>query len=106
MSKLSGLFPKPEKVCSDKKCPFHGNVNVRGKKIKAKVVSNRMQNTVVVEREYIRKDAKYGRFKVESSAISAHNPPCINAKPGDDVIIMETRPLSKTVRFTVVQKNP
>lgn len=103
---MSGLFPEPENECEDEKCPFHGNVRVRGKTIEGKVVSDRMRNTVVVDLEYIRKDKKYERFKVESSKISAHNPPCIDAKEGDEVVIMETRPLSKTVRFAVVQKNP
>lgn len=103
---MSDLFPAPKNKCDDKKCPFHGNVNVRGKIIRGKVVSDRMNKTVVVNREYIRKDQKYERFKVQSSKISAHNPPCIDAEGGDEVIIMETRPLSKTVKYAVVQKNP
>ncbi|HIQ03184.1 MAG TPA: 30S ribosomal protein S17, partial [Desulfurococcales archaeon] len=35
--------------------------------------------------------------------IHAHNPPCINAKVGDEVIIGETRPIAKTVSFVVLQ---
>lgn len=103
---MSGLFPEPEKECEDEKCPFHGNLDVRGQIFRGKVVSNKMQNTVVVNREYIRKDKKYKRFRVESSKISAHSPPCIDAKIGDEVTIMEVRPLSKTVHFVVVEKNP
>lgn len=103
---MSGLFPEPKKECEDEKCPFHGNLSVRGQIFKGKVVSNKMKNTVVVNREYIRKDKKYKRFKVESSKISVHNPPCIDANVDDVVTIMETRPLSKTVHFVVVEKNP
>lgn len=102
---MSGLFPTPQMECKDKKCPFHGNVSVRGKIIRGTVVSNRMRNTVVINREYIREDEKYNRFMIESSKISAHNPPCIDAKTGDEVTIAETRPLSKTVKFTVVKVN-
>ena len=35
--------------------------------------------------------------------IKVHNPPCINASEGDLVKIYETRPLSKTVHFVVVE---
>ncbi|MCK4969892.1 MAG: 30S ribosomal protein S17, partial [Thermoplasmata archaeon] len=34
---------------------------------------------------------------------SAHNPPCLSAKEGDNVTIAECRPLSKTVNFVVVK---
>ena len=62
-----GLKP-PEKVCSDKKCPWHGNVSVRGLILVGKVVKAKMQNTVVVQREYTVgseniKDMKVGGVK-------------------------------------------
>ncbi len=34
----------------------------------------------------------------------AHNPPCINAKEGNIVMIGETRRLSKTKSFAVIEK--
>ena len=40
---------------------------------------------------------------MRSSRISAHIPDCINAKAGDNVKIMECRPLSKTKKFVVVE---
>ena len=39
-----------------------------------------------------------------NSRITAHNPPCIDAKTGDKVKIAECRPLSKTKNFVVVEK--
>ncbi|RLG74628.1 MAG: 30S ribosomal protein S17, partial [Thermoprotei archaeon] len=46
---------------------------------------------------------KYKRYERRRSRIPAHNPPCINAKKGDLVKIAETRPISKTVSFVVIQ---
>jgi len=66
------------------------------------VVKAKMQRTVVVEREYLYYDKKYKRYERRRSKIHAHNPPCINAKEGDVVIIGETRPLAKTVHFVVL----
>ena len=66
------------------------------------VVKAKMQRTVVVEREYLYYDRKYKRYERRRSKIHAHNPPCINAKEGDIVVIGETRPLAKTVHFVVL----
>ncbi|MEM1557174.1 MAG: 30S ribosomal protein S17 [Thermoproteota archaeon] len=98
-----GLKP-PENKCDDKKCPFHGNVRVRGSIFEGIVVSDRMKNTVIVMREYLHYVPKYKRYMRKRSRIPSHNPPCIAARTGDRVIIGETRPLSKTVHFVVVGK--
>jgi small subunit ribosomal protein S17 len=91
-------------TCNDKKCGIHGSVALRGRTFKGKVVSARMQNTVNVEWDRSFYLTKYERFEVRRSRVKAHNPPCINAKEGDEVLIAETRPLSKTVKFMVVKK--
>ncbi|MEM0026850.1 MAG: 30S ribosomal protein S17 [Ignisphaera sp.] len=96
-----GLKP-PERICNDKKCPWHGNVKVRGLMLIGKVIKSRMQNTVVVEREYVVWVRKFKRYERRRSRIHAHNPPCISAKEGDIVIIGETRPLAKSVSFVVL----
>ncbi len=98
---IPGIEP-PQRTCNDKKCPWHGQVRVRGLILKGIVVKAKMRNTVVVEREYLYYDRKYRRYERRTSRIHAHNPPCINAKEGDIVIIGETRPLSKTVHFVVL----
>ncbi|MBS7247496.1 MAG: 30S ribosomal protein S17 [Candidatus Jordarchaeales archaeon] len=94
----------PRQSCDDPYCPFHGKLSVRGIMIEGKVVSDRMQKTVAVEREYLKYNSKYKRYENRRSKIHAHNPPCIDAKVGDIVKIMECRPLSKTVSFVVVEK--
>ncbi|MBD3388282.1 MAG: 30S ribosomal protein S17 [Candidatus Altiarchaeales archaeon] len=90
--------------CSDRNCPVHGNLATRGMILEGEVVSDKMQDTVVVKRERLVKVKKYDRYMKSTSRIPAHNPPCINAKQGDKVTIMECRKLSKTVSFVVVGK--
>ncbi|MFH8080631.1 MAG: 30S ribosomal protein S17 [Candidatus Aenigmatarchaeota archaeon] len=94
----------PEGVCNDRSCPFHGKLPVRGKIIQGKVVSDRMQNTVIVRVDYLHYVPKYERYERRLSRIPAHNPPCINAKKDDIVKIAECRPLSKTKAFVVIEK--
>jgi small subunit ribosomal protein S17 len=98
-----GIEPPKEK-CSDKNCPFHGTLSVRGRVFEGIVVSDKMQKTVTVELEYVRRIAKYERSERRTSRFHAHNPPCINARVGDKVKVMECRRLSKTKPFVVVQK--
>lgn len=93
----------PERACDDPKCPFHGALSVRGQVFDCTVVSDRMENTVVVMREFEKRSAKYERFEKRQSKIHAHNPPCIDAKAGDRVRIAECRPLSKTKSYVVVE---
>ncbi|RLI05073.1 30S ribosomal protein S17, partial [Candidatus Bathyarchaeota archaeon] len=69
-----------------------------------KVVSAKMQRTVIVQKDYLHYIPKYMRFERRRSRIPAHNPPCISAKEGDIVKIAECRPISKTVSFVVVEK--
>ncbi|MCQ5340281.1 MAG: 30S ribosomal protein S17 [Candidatus Methanomethylicia archaeon] len=95
---------KPKASCSDKKCPFHGNVTIRGRILTGRVVSDRMQRTVVVQVDYLKYYPKYKRYARCKSKIHAHNSPCIAAKKGDIVRIAECRPLSKTVAFVVIEK--
>ncbi len=94
----------PDKVCNDPKCPFHGGLSVRGQIIEGRVVSDKMKNTVIVGKKRFRYVPKYERYEKRTSRYPAHNPPCINAKIGDMVKIMECRKLSKTVAFTVIEK--
>ncbi len=94
---------EPKKSCNDEKCPFHGTLPVRGKLLEGKIVSDKMNKTVVVRKEFMTKLDKYERFEKRSTKVSAHIPDCINVKTGDNVKIMECRPLSKTKKFVVVE---
>jgi small subunit ribosomal protein S17 len=95
--------PAPGAACSDPNCPFHGHLSVRGQLLDGLVVSAKMDKTVVVQREYLKRNIKFDRYEKRRSKIHAHNPPCINAKEGDKVMIAECRPLSKTKTFVVVE---
>jgi len=97
-----GVKP-PEKECSDKKCPFHGVLSVRGKILEGIVVSSKAQKTAIVERNYLHYIPKYERYERRHSRTAAYNPECISAKEGDKVRIAECRPLSKTKSFVIVE---
>ena len=92
----------PERECNDKNCPFHGTLSVRGQILRGKVIKV-YQKTATIERELIRYVPKYERYMKKKSKIHAHNPPCIDAKPGDIVTIAECRPISKTKSFVIVE---
>jgi small subunit ribosomal protein S17 len=101
---VSLTFKKPKKTCEDINCPFHGELPVRGRVLEGVVVSAKMDKTVVVERDYLQYISKFKRYERRHSRIPSHNPTCIEAKEGDRVIIAESRPISKTVSFVVVEK--
>ncbi len=101
---MSLSFKKPKKVCNDINCPFHGGLPIRGRVLEGVVVSAKMDKTVVVGRDYLTYVSRFRRYERRRSRIPSHNPPCIDAKEGDRVVIAESRPLSKTVSFVVVEK--
>jgi small subunit ribosomal protein S17 len=94
----------PKKTCTDKFCPFHGTLPVRGQILEGDVVSDKMQMTVVVKKEYLRKNRKYERLEKRTSKYLVHSPPCFEVEMGDHVKIMECRPLSKQVSFVIIEK--
>jgi small subunit ribosomal protein S17 len=66
------------------------------------VVSDAMEKTVVVRIASQVKHPLYGKFVRRSSRLNAHDE-AGEAHVGDTVRIMETRPLSKTKRWRVVE---
>jgi small subunit ribosomal protein S17 len=64
------------------------------------VVSDKMQKTVVVELERRFTHRFYGKQITRSKRVAAHDEQ--GAHAGDKVRIVETRPLSKTKRWRVV----
>lgn len=87
----------------DKKCPWTGNVSIRGRILKGRVVSNKMNKTVVVRRDSLHYIKKYNRYEKRHRNTAAHCSPAFLVKEGDTVTIGECRPLSKTVRFNVLE---
>ncbi len=70
------------------------------KQAKGTVVSNKMNNTVVVKIDRKIAHPQYKKIVVRSSKVYAHNDNELNI--GDTVTIMETRPISKLKRWRVV----
>jgi len=87
----------------DKKCPFTGNVSIRGRILTGVVTSTKMRRTVVVRRDYLHYVRKYNRYEKRHKNISAHCSPCFRIESGDIVTVGQCRPLSKTVRFNVLR---
>jgi small subunit ribosomal protein S11e len=90
----------------DKKCPFTGNVSIRGRILHGQVISTKMKRTIVVRRDYLHYITKYRRFEKRHKNIAVHCSPAFTVKEGDIVTIGQCRPLSKTVRFNVVAHEP
>ncbi|NJE05946.1 30S ribosomal protein S17 [Thermococcus sp. M36] len=102
MREIGLKIQPPAEKCDDPHCPWHGNLKIHGRYFEGIVISDKPKRTVTVERQHYHYLKKYERYELRRSRIHAHNPPCINAKPGDKVLIAETRPLSKTKSFVVV----
>lgn len=66
------------------------------------VTSNKMDKTITVEVERRVKHPIYGKFVKKTTKFHAHDDKN-ECTPGDLVRIMETRPLSKTKRWRLVE---
>jgi small subunit ribosomal protein S17 len=78
-------------------------LSIRGARIVGRVVSDKNKKTVVVERDVTKKIPKYKRLARSRSRIQAHNPDEIGARAGDVVRIGETRKISKTKSWVVME---
>ena len=66
------------------------------------VVSNKMDKTIVVATRFKEKHPIYGKFVAKPKKYHAHDEKN-DCQIGDTVRIMETRPLSKTKRWRLVE---
>jgi small subunit ribosomal protein S17 len=66
------------------------------------VVSNKMDKTVVVAITERMRHPKYGKFMLRTKKLYAHDE-ANDANIGDKVRVMETRPMSKTKNWRVVE---
>ena len=100
----------PKKAISgnyiDKKCPFTGNVSIRGRILRGMVISSKMDKTIIIRRDYLHFIKKYNRYEKRHRNIPVHCSPCFRVKEGDIVTVGECRPLSKTVCFNVLKVKP
>lgn len=104
-AKNIGLDVKPPKeVCNDVHCPFHGEISLRGRSFTGKIIKQDLNKTATVEWPRTTYLYKFERFEKKRSRVKVHNPACINAKVGDTVKIVESRPISKTKKFIIIEK--
>ena len=90
----------------DKKCPFTGDVSIRGRILTGLVHKAKMNRTIIVRRNYLHFVRKYQRYEKRHKNVAAHLSPCFRVREGDSVVIGQCRPLSKTVRFNVLKVIP
>ena len=103
---IPGVNAPKIRECSDKDCPFHGSTRIRGKITQGLVVSKKSKNTVVIRQDYVQFIRKYQRYERRNSRLSCHLPECLTdeIKIGDMVRVGESRKLSKTKAFIVLEK--
>ena len=66
------------------------------------VTSNKMDKTIVIAAKFKEKHPIYGKFVQKTKKFHAHDEKN-DSHEGDTVRIMETRPLSKTKRWRLVE---
>lgn len=98
--------PEHEPAEYDAHCPFFGTVSARGRVLSGTVVAAKMSRTitVIVNRRHFL--PKFERYEKRRTRLLVHNPPSVNAQVGDTVRIVETRPISKTKHFVVIERIP
>lgn len=95
---------RPKKTCNHSNYPFHGTLSLRGHALEGIVVSDKMEKTIIVRRDYLNYVPKFKRYERRRSNVAAHSPPCLEIKAGDRVRLAECRSISKTVSFVVIEK--
>ncbi|KAK2461929.1 hypothetical protein APHAL10511_006392 [Amanita phalloides] len=81
----------------DKKCPFTGDVSIRGRILTGRVVSTKMTRTIIIRRDYLHYIPKYNRYEKRHKNLAAHVSPAFRVEIGDVVTVGQCRPLSKTL---------
>ncbi|KAJ3815966.1 Metallo-dependent phosphatase-like protein [Lentinula lateritia] len=79
----------------DKKCPFTGEVSIRGRILTGKVVSTKMNRTLIIRRDYLHYIPKYNRYEKRHKNLAAHVSPAFRVETGDTVTVVFTSRLSK-----------
>lgn len=91
--------------CTDIRCPFHGELSLRGRSFMGTVISKHPKR-ICIEFErtvFIRKFERYAKKKTK---IHAKLPDCLanSIEIGDYVELRQCRQLSKIISFVVVKK--
>ena len=77
------------------------NTENKGNTLKGVVVSDKMDKTIVVSVSNFIKHPKFGKYYKVSKKYKAHDEEN-KYKTGDSVEIVETRPISKDKKFSVI----
>ena len=77
--------------------------SVRGTVLEGTVISAKAPKTITIERFITRYVPKYERYKKVRSKVKAHVPDGVLVAEGDVVRIGETRKLSKTKSFVLIE---
>jgi len=92
----------PGKSCTDKNCPFHGQLLVKPEIFEGIIIKRDTNKSATMEwlRSYY--VPKYERYELRRSRIRVHNPNCLDAHVGQKVRVARTRPLSKTKHHVII----
>ena len=94
-----------KQICNDKLCPKHGQISLRGRSFKGKVIS-KFPKRIAIEFERTIYIPKYERYSKRKTKLHARLPECMtnDINVGDYIEIKECRPISKIIHFIVVGK--
>lgn len=94
-----------ETSCTDRDCPIHGELKVRGKAFEGKVI-RKFDKRVTIEFERMVYVHKYERYARMRTRIHSRLPHCMKKQIelGDLIRVQECRPLSKITHSVVMKK--
>ena len=96
---------KEKIICTDKFCPEHGHISIRGRSFKGKVIK-KFPKRICIEFERTIYIKKYERYSKRKTKLHARLPDCmaneINIE--DYIEIRECRPISKIIHFVATEK--
>jgi small subunit ribosomal protein S17 len=75
----------------------------RARTLEGRVVSNKMDKTVTVEVARFFKHPRYQKYITRTKTYKAHDPENV-CQENDVVVIQESRPISKTKRWLVIER--
>lgn len=79
------------------------DIPLRGNEFVGTVVSTKMQKSATVRWGYAEDVPKYERKERRNTKITSHVPEELDVKEGDQVRVVETRPISKTKSSMIVE---
>ncbi len=74
------------------------------RRLQGRVVSNKMEKTIVVAVDRVKEHRLYKKKYTVTKKFKVHADDAKSFKEGDVVVVEETRPLSKTKRWVVVER--